>query len=167
MEAEALSPVLSVDRFTERLALVDRILLALFVYSMGIALYAIYLWGFDLAYMRLLFDAIGGSFLTAILVYPVLLVMVAANWHRRVAGAGMVCASYVLGFGLWCFATFMAWVFAGTVATLAGVAALGIGVVPVAMVGALLRGEWLMPLLLVAISALVVTSRRFGAKWAQ
>ena len=154
------------DRFRSRLARADRILLALLICSMCYGLYAAYKRGFDMAFVDLFGDSALLAVFVALIVVPVLLVMAGANWHRRLAGAGLVVSSYVVGFGLWCGSVWVASVFAGTVATVIGIAAVGIGVIPVAIVGSLAHGEWLAAAVIVAATALVVVTRRFGSRWA-
>jgi hypothetical protein len=150
------------DRFRDRMALADRILLAMVVCSMALALYAVAQWGMDVASTRVLFDGMMAGGLTAILAVPVLLTMVLMKRSPRLAGAGLVCAAYVVGMGLWCFSLVVAWDYAGSIAALVGVAAAGIGVVAVAVAGALAHGELLMAAGLMGAAGLVVALRRFG-----
>jgi hypothetical protein len=148
--------------FRERVALADRIMLAITVYSMGLGLYAVYQWGFERAATRVLLDwaALGG--MTLIFVVPVLAVFtLSARWRRR-AGAGLVCAAYVVGFGLWCFALFIGWDYAGAAAALTGVVCGGVGVIPVAAVGALAHGDWDLGMGIVVTAILTVAVRRYG-----
>ena len=55
MDTNVATPPIAVDRFHARLALADRIMLALVIYSMGLALYAVYQWGIIPASTRVLY----------------------------------------------------------------------------------------------------------------
>jgi hypothetical protein len=150
------------DRFRDRVAMADRIMLAITVYSMGLALYTVYEWGIELAAMRLVLDGAALGALTAIFVVPILLGLTLTRGYRRLGGAGLICASYLMGLGLWCFSLYAGWHLAGPAATLGGVACAGFGVVPVAIVGALVHAEWLMAAVLAGCAILALAVRRFG-----
>ena len=150
------------DGLRNGLAIVDRAMLALLVLAMAGTMLLLLGQGIYVTSNRVLTDGLAFGAFTALIVVPLLLVMVAANVKRRWAGAGLVCSSYVVGFGLWCVSVFLAWQYAGIILTTAGAAVAGIGTVAVAAGGLLVHGEWLGALGIVAATAVVIAVRRFG-----
>ena len=152
----------SIDGLRNGLAVVDRAMLSLLVLAMAGTILLLARQGIYVASNRVLTNGLTLGAFTALIVVPLLLVMVAANVKRRWAGAGLLCSSYVVGFGLWCVSVFLAWQYAGTILTIAGAAVAGIGTVAVATGGLLVHGEWLGALGIVAATAVVIAIRRFG-----
>ena len=150
------------DGLRNGLAIVDRAMLSLLVLAMAGTVLVLAGQGIYVTSNRVLTDGLTLGAFTALIVVPLLLIMVAANVKRRWAGAGLLCSSYVVGFGLWCVSVFLAWQYAGTILTIAGSAVAGIGTVAMAAGGLLLNGEWLGALGILAATAVVIAIRRFG-----
>jgi hypothetical protein len=61
---------------------------------------------------------------------------------RGFAAIGYMLASYIFGISLWMYGLIVAYALWGTAGVVVGLVLMGVGVVPVAVVAALLHGEW-------------------------
>lgn len=98
-------------------------------------------------------------FLIALLVSLVLIACSAIPPMRGFSAVGIMCASMVFGVILWIWGmayTYVAW---GLLGVMVGLVFLGVGVVPVAMVAALLHGDWANLGLLFGAVVLTIGSR--------
>lgn len=156
----------SARRFRSRVATLDRAFLGVTIFATLQSAYYIWAWGFDSAFSRLIGDGLGFGILVSIFLVPALLLatLYPRTRVRRTALAGLLFSSYAMGYGLWCFSVLVAWETAGKAATIAGVAAGVVGVIPVAIVGAILDGSLAGAAGIAAVAALTVTLRRFVTK---
>ena len=71
-----------------------------------------------------------------------LIVPALTRFGRGFAAVSYLLVSYVFGLTLWMYALIVAYALWGTVGIIIGLALMGVGVVPVAIVAALLHAEW-------------------------
>ena len=81
---------------------------------------------------------------------------------RGYAGIGLFISSYIFGFTLWLFGLLLAYFLWGFLAVFIGLALVGVGVVPVAMLATLLNGEWGLLGQLVLFTVITFGVRFFG-----
>lgn len=98
--------------------------------------------------------------LTAFIV--VLLPLSMYSKTRSVSGSIMVLASFIFGVNLWLYGLLLTYWFWGEIVVCIGLIAMGIGVVPIAMLAAPLKGMWLEFGVLLLLIILTFGVRGFG-----
>lgn len=78
---------------------------------------------------------------------------------RMFAAYGLAACSLVFGFSAWVFSMVVAYNVWGLVALVIGLVFAGVGVVPVAFLAALFKGEWMLLLMVVVLVVLTFGSR--------
>jgi len=84
-----------------------------------------------------------------------------------IGGIGMYVSSYAFGLTLWFLGLLLTYFVWGFLGVFIGLALLGIGVVPVAMLAMLLNGEWGTLLVLIILTVLTFGSRMLGMYFAE
>jgi len=99
---------------------------------------------------------------TAVVCLVVLLPMLVSRRLRVYGAVGLVYASYVFGFGCWVYSVEVAYKTLGLFWTLFGLGCFGVGVLPVALLGAIIQSRWDGVLNLIAAVALIAIPRLVG-----
>lgn len=102
-----------------------------------------------------------GSVALSICVF-ILLPMMIFKKTRAVSGTGFIISSYVFGFGLWFFSSAITILFAGIWWLVIGIIFAGIGVVPIAIIACIIKGQWFLGFNLMTYAVLTIGSRYLG-----
>lgn len=89
------------------------------------------------------------------------------NKTKAAAAVGLVVSSYVYGITLWFWALLLTYMIWGTLAVLIGLFIAGVGIVPVALLATVLKGEWAIIVQLVLLVIFTFGSRTLGFYFAQ
>ena len=84
---------------------------------------------------------------------------------RMITGHGLLIASYALGALVWVDSFVYTYELWGRTAVFIGLFLMGIGVLPMAVLATLFKGQWLVSLLLLFIMAITWGFRIWGATW--
>jgi hypothetical protein len=90
---------------------------------------------------------------------PIALVLMIFKKTRGWGGFGLTIVSFMFGFTTWLWALIMAFAYAGLGWVIVGLFFYGMGIVPIAMIGAALHGEWGVTLELL-VSVLIIYGLR-------
>jgi len=82
--------------------------------------------------------------------------------YRRTAGKIMYVSSYVFGLECWLASLGICYVIGGWIMILVGILLFGVGVVPLAILGTLFTGRWVLMGKVIAILILAMWSRELG-----
>ncbi|MDD5501180.1 MAG: hypothetical protein PHH57_05810 [Candidatus Omnitrophica bacterium] len=104
----------------------------------------------------------GISLLTFLLCLFILLPLAIFRRTRAVSGIGLVISSYIFGITLWVYAFLLSYTFWGLIGLLIGLAFFGVGIVPIAMLAAIIHGDWWLLAELFFSVLLAFGSRLFG-----
>ena len=96
------------------------------------------------------------------LVIPVSLLLAVFRTTRGIAGIGLFSSSYIIGLSLWIWSLIVAYVLAGVFWMIVGILLGGIGVVPIALIAALLKSEWATAGQIAIVAIVVFALRAFG-----
>jgi len=80
------------------------------------------------------------------------------------AGVGLFSISYFFGFTLWLYSALATYIFWGFLALIIGLFFLGLGVLPIAIVASIFKGEWSVLVNLIYLMALTYGSRIIGLR---
>ena len=103
--------------------------------------------------------------ITLVVVIVILLPLVLFRRTRGFSGGGLMIASAVFGFTLWVWGLLLTYRLWGVIAVFIGIAFMGIGVVPMAMLATLFKGMWSTFGELVLL-AMLTFGTGFGGMWA-
>ena len=86
---------------------------------------------------------------------------------KGIAGTGMFIASYVFGLNLWVWGFLLTYLIWGGWAVFIGLCVVGVGVVPIAMLAALVNGLWSTLIQLVVLVVMTFGTRLWGMRLAE
>lgn len=102
-----------------------------------------------------------GSFCLFV-VLPLSLILAVFRKTRGVAGIAILLSSEIWAFGLWVNALLIAYALAGVAWLVIGVVFVGLGVIPVAIIAAMIKGHWSLAGQLVLSGILILIARFFA-----
>lgn len=105
------------------------------------------------------------SGLAYIVVIFILLPLLIFRRTRGFSGTGLTIASVVFGFTLWIWGLLLTYHLWGGIAVFIGIAFMGIGVIPMAMLATLFKGMW-SPFGELVLLAMFTLGSSFGGSWA-